>query len=523
MATPLPKKILFVLCLARLGEPIAYSVIFPFINSLVEGLSIVKDKSHVGFYAGLLEGAFSLSEILTIYFWGSLSDRIGRKPVIIIGLSGTAVSIVCFGLSTEFYQLALSRALNGALSGNVSVIKACLAEISDETNESRIMPMFNLMWSIGLVIGPLIGGYTSKPAEKFPTVFTSPFWKIYPYFLPCLIGSSIAFLSCLVTLFFLSETLQSKKRRDAEAILAAQIEQVPLLTPSPSTNHLPISPSSPIPNALTSNPPPETWTLKQILGTVSIRVVLLSYFFIVFLASSFDVLFVLFSYSAKKRGGLGLSDAKIAQLLMAGGVISAVSQLSIFPPLHRIFGTSRLYRACNGAFVLAFFIPLVLVVLPSSNTNGSLSGWEWGAVGMMVMVGRAAFLAFPLSMIALNIATPSPSALGSVNSINHILACISRGVGPALVGALFALSIKTSNPCRTGTWSGVKNGFSRVHYDDDDHREDHRPPALIVQASLPAPIPRSSTLPVSVPGTVEDSNSDGKGGSFQRSRRREEL
>ena len=85
--------------------------------------------------------------------WGRLSDRIGRKPILLMGLSGLGLSMVCFGLSRTFWAIVASRALAGALNGNSGVIKCMLSEITDETNLDRGLSFMPMIWSLGNTIG----------------------------------------------------------------------------------------------------------------------------------------------------------------------------------------------------------------------------------------------------------------------------------------------------------------------------------------------------------------------------------
>lgn len=78
----------------------------------------IGDKSHASFYAGVLVSAFSFAESLTGMYWGGLSDRIGRKPVLLMGCVGTMLSLIIVGLSTNFWIALLGRLLGGALNGN---------------------------------------------------------------------------------------------------------------------------------------------------------------------------------------------------------------------------------------------------------------------------------------------------------------------------------------------------------------------------------------------------------------------
>lgn len=79
----------------------------------------VGDKNDASFYAGILISAFSLAESLTGMWWGALSDRIGRKPVLLLGCTGTLLSLLIVGFSTNFWIALMGRILGGVLNGNI--------------------------------------------------------------------------------------------------------------------------------------------------------------------------------------------------------------------------------------------------------------------------------------------------------------------------------------------------------------------------------------------------------------------
>ena len=99
----------------RIAEPIALTSCFPYAWAMVKDFH-VGDGDNASFYAGLFISAFSGAESLTGMFWGSLSDRIGRKPVLLIGCGGTMLSMVIVGCATSFWVAMLGRALGGLLS-----------------------------------------------------------------------------------------------------------------------------------------------------------------------------------------------------------------------------------------------------------------------------------------------------------------------------------------------------------------------------------------------------------------------
>jgi hypothetical protein len=116
---PFPYSQLFVLALCRICEPIAFMSIFPYIYYMIESFHIAHHPAQISVYAGLVTSAFTIAEFSTGLFWGSLSDRIGRKPVLLTGLCGTGLSMLVFGLATNLPVALVARALGGLLNGYV--------------------------------------------------------------------------------------------------------------------------------------------------------------------------------------------------------------------------------------------------------------------------------------------------------------------------------------------------------------------------------------------------------------------
>jgi MFS family permease len=99
------------------------------------------------------ESLFFFTESLLILQWGRLSDRVGRKPVLLMGVFGLALSMICFGFSKTFWALVISRALAGALNGNVGVVKSMLGEITDDSNMPQAFAFLPICWAGGSTIG----------------------------------------------------------------------------------------------------------------------------------------------------------------------------------------------------------------------------------------------------------------------------------------------------------------------------------------------------------------------------------
>jgi MFS family permease len=89
------------------------------------------------FYAGLLISAFSLSEALTSMFWGVLSDRIGRKPVLLLGCFGTMLSMLVVGFAPNIWVALIGRVAGGLLNGSIGVISTVVGEIVSKPEHER--------------------------------------------------------------------------------------------------------------------------------------------------------------------------------------------------------------------------------------------------------------------------------------------------------------------------------------------------------------------------------------------------
>lgn len=93
------------------------------------------------------------SQGCTVLQWGRLSDRIGRKPVLLIGLSGSCIAMLSFGLSTTYPRLLVSRGMAGLLNGNIGVAKTAIAEMTDDSNRPVAIAMFPAAWFVGCTFG----------------------------------------------------------------------------------------------------------------------------------------------------------------------------------------------------------------------------------------------------------------------------------------------------------------------------------------------------------------------------------
>jgi MFS family permease len=132
--------------------------------------------------------------------------------VILTGVAGIALSMFSLGLARTFSQAVIARSLNGALNGNIGVLKSHFASLFGTENIAEAYAYLPIAWSLGAAVGPLIGGGLAHPAERFPStglgaLFTHEFWRSYPYFLPCAVSGGFAVFAWSLTFFCLRETV----------------------------------------------------------------------------------------------------------------------------------------------------------------------------------------------------------------------------------------------------------------------------------------------------------------------------
>ena len=117
-----------------MAEPVAFVSIVSYAFVMVQEINGEKDAS---FYAGLLVSAFALAEASTCWIWGHLSDRYGRKPIIMVALAGTALSSLVFGFAKQYWVAMLARVIGGALNGNVAVMQTMVTEMVSNPDHER--------------------------------------------------------------------------------------------------------------------------------------------------------------------------------------------------------------------------------------------------------------------------------------------------------------------------------------------------------------------------------------------------
>lgn len=151
---------------------------------------------------GLLVGVFSLMQFFFSPIWGKVSDRIGRKPVLLVGLLGTIASYILMGLAQTITLLFVARFISGIAGANIGAAQAYLADISTPENRAKAMGLLGAAFGLGFVFGPALGGWAGA---------------VFNYAAPMYIAAGLATLNWLFVFFCLPESLKpgaSQRRRE---------------------------------------------------------------------------------------------------------------------------------------------------------------------------------------------------------------------------------------------------------------------------------------------------------------------
>jgi len=251
---------------------------------------------------GLLMAIFSIMQFIFSPIWGGYSDRFGRKPMLIIGALGNAISLVLFGLSTELWMIYAARALGGMLSA--ATLPTAMAYISDTTeskNRGGGMGVIGAAMGMGLVLGPGLGGLLA--GESLST----------PFF----VASGLSMLALFLILIFLPESLPKSEREAGVKIKGFDLKQI--------------------------------W--QSLFGPLGYLMVLS--FMVFFGLTNFEGIFGLY---AQHR--FDYNPAQVGSVMMVIGLMSTFVQGVLTGPLTRRFGERLVIRASLIGSSVGFLIML---------------------------------------------------------------------------------------------------------------------------------------------------------------------
>ena len=169
------------------------------------------EVSTMALFGGLLGALYSLLQFVSAPFWGGLSDRHGRRPVLLLCLSGLTLGHALWALSGSFTLLVLARAVGGFMGGNISVATAVVGDVTTRENRSRGMAVVGVAFALGFILGPALGGLLAQAdlAARFPGARP---WGVNPFSAPALLAFALAAWNLVWVWRAFPETLPPSRR-----------------------------------------------------------------------------------------------------------------------------------------------------------------------------------------------------------------------------------------------------------------------------------------------------------------------
>lgn len=326
------------------------------------------------FEASLLTTAYSLSQFVGTPILGQLSDRIGRKPVLVISLLGTVASNLLAALAGVPWLLFVARIFDGITGGNNSVAQAVVSDITSPEQRTQAFGIYSGLFRLGFVVGPPL----SYLAQTVP-----PVAGVSSLGMSFLVSAAIALIAAILCFFFLRETQQSNSTPQ---------------TPKPRKKFNFVS----LFTALT----------RPVVGRILLMTFLNGFTFTIF-TFAFQPFFI---------NVLGQDAKNLAIAFVAFGLLAFASQVFLLEPLRKRFS---IVNVLVGALVARGVLFLLMPALPNIVAFSVLLGF-FGLVN-----------AFPMPLIDSILSTRSDqSEQGEVLGLNASYLSISNAIGPAISGLL---------------------------------------------------------------------------------------
>ncbi len=131
---------------------------------------------------GQLIASFSVAQLISAPIWGRVSDRYGRRPALLIGLSASAAAYVVFGLAHSVWLLFLSRVVQGAGGGTTGVAQAYVADTVDQADRARALGWLSAATSAGVMLGPAIGSFAAHFGQAAPGMVAAALCLVNVFF-----------------------------------------------------------------------------------------------------------------------------------------------------------------------------------------------------------------------------------------------------------------------------------------------------------------------------------------------------
>lgn len=349
---------------------------------------------------GLLYSIYSIAQLIFSPIWGSYSDRIGRRPIMLFSTFGAVIAYIIFGFAGSLTVLFISRLIAGVMGGNISTAQAYIADATTPENRARGMGLIGAAFGIGFVMGPAIASGLIHP--EFKTFFDSigftnfaGWMEANRFGLPGFFAAFLSFCSFLLVYFKLPETVDKSKQKAVKITVR--------------------------PTVFTATFWQNISRQQKASGSGVLTLLLFAAFLLSFGQASLYSAFPLFCDAV-----LDMSPEQVGIQFFYIGLIAVIVQGGLIKPLTRWFSEEKLFLTGN-----------ILMTI---------------GLGAIAFAGTISMLTFFLGVMALghslNLPTMSslvsqeadPKSVGAMMGTTQGLSGLGRAIGPTWGGYLFSVS-----------------------------------------------------------------------------------
>ncbi|MEY4764863.1 MAG: hypothetical protein RI907_1536 [Pseudomonadota bacterium] len=177
-------------------DMMSIGIIAPVLPKLIGSFMASGSDTSMGY--GAAQAAFAIAQFFSAPILGALSDKYGRRPVLLLGLFGMAVNFFVTALATEFWMLIAVRVMGGAVCANIAVANAYVADITQPQDRAKNYGLLGAMFGVGFILGPVTGGLLGDMNIH------------WPFFL----AGTLCLVNCVYGFFVLPESLPQDRRRE---------------------------------------------------------------------------------------------------------------------------------------------------------------------------------------------------------------------------------------------------------------------------------------------------------------------
>ncbi|KAI9595659.1 major facilitator superfamily domain-containing protein [Syncephalis fuscata] len=410
------------------------------------------NETQIGYYYGYLLSAFSIAQFISVILWGYLSDRFGRRPLLLTGMLSATISALLLAFSQSYKWVFVLVVAKGLCTPSLGAARSAVGDISSGADQAKAFRLLFTMLVAGSTVGPVVTGGLADIRDYLPDVLkNTKLLHQFPYFLPFIFNALLSFTGFLAIFFYFNESLPSRILRNSfEDNTDANInnllkDETSLLRP-PENEILIYNNAVDVVNDLQQFLPSEKQHqengIKKAWSTMRNHTILLASICAFQLTDGMlENLFSLWIATPIKAGGLSMDASDSGIIAGISGVASFLSQILVYSNLQNYYGSAGLYRlALLQLSPLSLITPSINILAKIGSTEANV--WVWICVLVSTCYrGMVEITALTSLQLILTETIRDTGSLGVMNGANHCVASLAGAIGPLAAGAAWSWSI----------------------------------------------------------------------------------